>query len=192
MSVSMRVAAVLVALCTVLSACSGSSSTSPHADHTATHNEHDVTFARNMIPHHQQAIELSAMVPTNTTNHDVIIMAQHISEDQRAEIGVLEELLAQWGEELPPEHGAHDRHAAMGIEGMVDAATMNQLQSLRGTAFDELWLRSMIHHHQGAITMAQAEMARGQNPDAVKKAKIIVDSQQLEIAQMNHLLTVPE
>ena len=61
-----------------------------------------------------------------------------------------------------------------------------------GGEFDGLWLRSMIKHHQGAVTMAQHEVAHGQNADAVKMAKIIVDWQQLEIGQMTKLASVPE
>ena len=78
------------------------------------------------------------------------------------------------------------------MEGMVDEDTIDQLRSLTGGDFDRLWLRSMISHHQGAVTMAQREIARGLSPDAVKLARIIVDAQQWEIATMNHLLTVPE
>jgi uncharacterized protein (DUF305 family) len=55
-----------------------------------------------------------------------------------------------------------------------------------------LWLRSMVKHHQGAVTMARHELAHGQNPDAVKMAKIMVDWQQLEIGRMNTLSGVPE
>jgi uncharacterized protein (DUF305 family) len=50
----------------------------------------------------------------------------------------------------------------------------------------------MISHHQGAITMAQAEIAEGQNSDAIELARMIISAQQREIAQMNHLLSVTE
>ena len=76
----------------------------------------------------------------------------------------------------------------MGMDGMVDAATMDRLPTLTGTAFDELWLRSMITHHQGAVAMAEPEIARGENPTAVKMAKVIVDWQQLEIGRMHAML----
>ena len=52
------------------------------------------------------------------------------------------------------------------MAGMVDEATMAKLETLKGAEFDTLWLQSMIGHHQGAIEMAKAELANGQNVDA--------------------------
>jgi uncharacterized protein (DUF305 family) len=199
-AVTIRVTAGLAALATaaVVSSCAGSPSSNEHATHSGQdtqsteHNEADVAFAQNMIPHHQQAVDMSAMVPSHTANPDVIVIANHIGSDQQSEIDVLKELLARWGEPTGPDHAGHDGHGAMGIDGMVDAATMDRLQYLRGSEFDVLWLRSMVKHHQGAVTMARHEVAHGQNPDAVKMAKIIVDWQQLEIGRMNTLSGVPE
>jgi uncharacterized protein (DUF305 family) len=79
-------------------------------------------------------------------------------------------------------------HDGMGMDGMVDAATMDKLPTLSGTAFDELWLRSMISHHQGAVAMAEPEVSQGENPTAVKMAKIIVEWQQIEIGRMHAML----
>ena len=203
-SAKARITSVLAALvtATLVSACDGSSSNNEHAGHAgapsagvaqlAAHNAADVAFARNMVPHHQQAVDMSAMVPSNTANPDLIVIAKHISLDQQAEIETLQGLLAQWGEPAASDHAGHAGHGGMAIDGMVDEATLNRLKSLTGTAFDVLWLRSMIRHHQGAIAMAQPEILHGQNPTAVKMAKIIVDWQQLEIARMNALLGVPE
>jgi uncharacterized protein (DUF305 family) len=80
----------------------------------------------------------------------------------------------------------------MAMAGMVDQNTINQLQSLDGAAFDTLWARSMISHHQGAITMAQAEIAHGQSVDAIHTARLIVEAQQREIAMMTHLISAPQ
>jgi uncharacterized protein (DUF305 family) len=135
---------------------------------------------------------LAAMVPTRTYNHDVIVLAKHIELDQQAEIETMQGWLDQWGQSLTPDHGGHAGHGGMVTEGMVDGNTMNQLGSLRGPEFDTLWLQSMIYHHRGAVTMAEREIARGHNADAIKLAKIIVTAQQREIATMNHLLSVPE
>lgn len=188
-----RFASVLaaVAVAAVVGACGGSSP--PHPGHDATpvvHNAADIGFAQNMIPHHQQAVDMSAMVPRNSTNHDLIVLAKHISLDQQSEIEVMQALLAQWGAPAGHDHQGHG--GGMTMEGMVDDATMSRLESLTGTDFDVLWLRSMISHHQGAVSMARTEMARGQNADAIKLAKIIVDAQQWEIARMNNILSVPE
>jgi uncharacterized protein (DUF305 family) len=63
-----------------------------------------------------------------------------------------------------------------------------RLNSLSGAEFDEVWLESMIGHHQGAIEMAKAEIANGDNEDAKRLAQSIVDTQQAEIGQMNQML----
>lgn len=196
-----RIAAVFVAIFAALflTSCSGSS------DHTETHpadepagtaqppgfNADDHAFATNMIPHHEQAIELAAMVPDRSTNADVIALAAKISAEQEPEIKALRVFLVQWDENPDDDvsqgqHGGHGGHGAMA--GMVDEATMTKLQSLRGTEFDTLWLQSMISHHQGAIEMAEAEVANGQNEDVKRMAQTMIDTQQAEIAQMNQML----
>ena len=75
---------------------------------------------------------------------------------------------------------------------MVDQSTMTGLQSLDGAAFDLLWAKSMIGHQQGAVMMAQDEIARGQSVDAIHAATLIVEAQQREIASMNHLISAPQ
>jgi uncharacterized protein (DUF305 family) len=183
-SVGMRIAALVAAVVTtaVVSSC-GESSPTPDAQ-APKHNAADVTFAQKMIPHHQQALDMAAMVPSRTTNRDVIVTAKHIAMDQQAQIDTLRGLLQQWGEPAAPDHMGHDG----GMDGMVDTATMGRLPALTGAEFDELWLRSMITHHQGAVAMAQSEIAQGENPTAVKMAKVIVDWQQLEIGRMHAML----
>ncbi|GAC1408206.1 MAG: hypothetical protein NVS4B6_21620 [Mycobacterium sp.] len=179
-------AAVFVAV--VLTSCGNSAP--PAADtQSAKHNAADVTFAQKMIPHHQQALAMSAMVPSHTTNDDVIVMAKHIAADQQAQIDTLQGWLRAWGQPTPP---THMDHGGMAMDGMVDDATMAQLPTLKGAAFDDLWLRSMIQHHQGAVAMAEPETTQGENAMAVQMAKNIIDWQQLEIGRMNAILGVAQ
>jgi uncharacterized protein (DUF305 family) len=192
--VAAALAAVTAAL--VLSSC-GSPAADGHPDHRPTdkpvitgqpagYNADDVAFASNMIPHHKQALQLSALVPDRTTNQDVIALAKRISAAQQPEIETMKVLLVQWNEnpDTNSGHGGHDTKMA----GMVDAATMTKLGSLDGTEFEKLWLESMISHHQGAIEMAKAEIANGENVDAITLAKNIVNTQEAEIGQMKQLL----
>jgi uncharacterized protein (DUF305 family) len=171
---------------------------SQSAERDADHNAADIAFAQAMIPHHRQAVEMAAMVPSRTTNPDVRMMATHISWDQQAEILTMTGLLAHWG---VPAVADHDEHSGMPgmpgmaggvMPGMVDGATMAQIKSLSGPAFDELWITSMIEHHQGAVTMAHTEIADGKSPDAKKLAEMIISAQQREIAQMNKLVSTTE
>jgi uncharacterized protein (DUF305 family) len=196
-----KVCWVAAAVVIVLASCSGPATpertgpTGPSATHdsrSAEHNAADVAFAEGMIPHHRQAVDMTAMVPSRSTNPDLLVMATHISSDQQAEILTMKGLLAQWGVPDAPSHENPGNHMGMHIAGMVDGATLNKIQSLSGPSFDELWMTSMISHHQGAIAMAQNEIDRGRSPDAIKLAKMIISAQQREIAQMNHLLSVTQ
>jgi uncharacterized protein (DUF305 family) len=193
-----RVAAAVVIF---VASCSGPSTperTGPpgpspaHGSQSAEHNAADVAFAQGMIPHHRQAVDMAAMVPSRSTNPDLLVMATHISSDQQAEILTMKGLLAQWGVQDGPSHENPMDHSGMHIAGMVDGATLNQIQSLSGPSFDALWMTSMISHHQGAIAMAQNEIDQGRSSDAIELAEMIFSAQQREIAQMNHLLSVRE
>jgi len=185
----MRITALVAALIAtaVLAACGQSSPPAPDAPSTE-HNAADVTFAQKMIPHHQQALEMAAMVPSRTTNGKLVVTAKHIALDQQAQIETLQGLLQQWGEPAAADHMGHDGMGMDGMDGMVDAATMDRLPTLKDAEFDNLWLESMISHHQGAVAMAEPEVVQGKSPTAVKMAKIIVEWQQFEIGQMHAML----
>jgi uncharacterized protein (DUF305 family) len=190
-AISARAAALLAAL--VLSACATPSAAprtgqTPDGQPATVHNAADVAFAQHMIPHHQQALDMADMVPTHTTNPTLRTVAIHIKADQQAEIVTLNGFLARWNE---PVHNHHD-HGSMSMQGMVDTETMTTLPSLTGSDFDTLWITSMIGHHQGAIEMAQDEIAHGENPDAIKAAQIIVVSQEREIAFMRDTLATSQ
>jgi uncharacterized protein (DUF305 family) len=189
-STSTRIIAGLAALASavVVSSCGKTEDHSAHPSSAATasaqvavHNADDVMFAQMMIPHHQQAIELSAMVPDRSTNPAMVKLAATISGEQQPEIAAMKALLVQWDVQPDGDHG-------MAMQGMVDDATMAQLQALKGAEFDTLWLQSMISHHQGAIEMANTEIAKGESPDMVTMAKNIVTAQQAEIGQMKQML----
>ena len=197
-SIPARVAAALAA---VVAALFLSSCTSPASDgHTgdehpdepvitgapAGFNADDVAFATNMISHHQQAVEMSALVPDRSTDPEIIALAEQISAAQQPEIETMKVFLVQWNEN-PDTATGHNGHGAT-MQGMVDDATMTKLESLNGSEFDTLWLESMISHHQGAIEMAKAEITNGKNVDAKGLAQTIVDTQQAEIGQMKQML----
>jgi uncharacterized protein (DUF305 family) len=182
---------------------SESSQSSP-AEQPAGFNDQDVDFATNMIPHHQQAVEMAALVPDRSTNPAVLKLAADISAAQGPEIETLKVFLVQWkqGSDTPQDspapsgapddpnaHQGHDgMDPSMNMQGMVDAAAIAKLASLKGPEFDKLWMQSMISHHEGAIEMANAEIAGGANVDAKNLAQQIVTAQQGEITQMKQML----
>ena len=75
-----------------------------------------------------------------------------------------------------------------GMEGMMSAMSMRQLENAPDEAFQDVWLALMIAHHKGAVAMADAEVAAGENPEAVALAEDIRDSQSAEIETMKSLI----
>jgi uncharacterized protein (DUF305 family) len=194
-----RLIAILAALAAALflSACT-SPAPDGHTDHEHTeetvisaqpagYNSDDIAFATNMIPHHQQAVEMSALVFDRSTNPGLVKLSSDIAAAQGPEIETMKVFLVQWKENPDTDTGSgHGGHG--GMQGMVDDATMTRLASLNGTEFDRLWLESMIAHHQGAIEMAKSELANGENVDAKSLANNIITTQQAEIGQMKQML----
>jgi len=148
----------------------------------------DIAFLEDMVVHHQQALDLTTMVPGQSSDPELVMLAEHIAAQQRTELQGCQAQLLQW--EVPDassgeSDAAPEQHD---IPGMVDQATMDKLRSLRGPAFDKLWLQSMISHHRGAITMARNEIQHGQSPEAISIAQSLAARQQTEIDQMNQQL----
>ncbi len=166
-----------------------SSAAAQPADSPAPNNAADVTFVTGMIPHHEQAVEMSELVPQRSTDTAVIKLASDISAAQGPEILTMKALLVQWNSGSDTGHEGHEGGMdGMEMQGMVDDPTMARLTSLKGADFDKLWLQSMIGHHEGAIAMANTEIADGANTDAKTLAKQIVTAQQAEIGQMKQML----
>lgn len=193
-----QILAALLLAVAMLTSCgdsvpSATNSTSSAPSAALVHTRADVEFARNMIPHHQQAVLLAAMVPAHTADPALRVIATHIGADQRAEVRTLNGLLAGWGEPTVDSEDSSSPHRdGMTMTGMVDQATLDRLQTLDDDAFDTLWTTSMISHHEGAVAMAQDEITHGQSPDAIHVATMIVTTQQREIATMTHLISATQ
>ena len=152
---------------------------------SGSHNDADVMFASMMIPHHQQAIQMSDMMLTKDgLNAQVIALARQIKAAQGPEITTMSGWLAGW--ELNPSPSMAMDHDMGG--GTMSQAEMDALDTATGKDAAQLFLAGMIKHHQGAITMARQEIATGQNPEAKQLARNIIDAQRAEIATMDTLL----
>ncbi|MBE7191373.1 MAG: DUF305 domain-containing protein [Gordonia polyisoprenivorans] len=155
----------------------------------AAYNQTDVTFARDMYPHHAQAVEMAGYVKGRTTTPAVVDLAEQISAAQAPEMDTLKSLLAQWGQPAPAaDTGMSGSRNMGGKDGMMSAADMAKLQTLSGAQFDREWLTMMVAHHTGAIDMANKEIRSGKSPDAKALAQQIVNAQRAEIATMTKLL----
>ena len=166
-------------------------STSPSS--VLTHDDADVTFAQQMIPHHQQAVQMSDIVLGKPgIDARVTQLANQIKAAQGPEIQTMQTWLRQWGQPLAPAHGTPgDAMPGMpnhsGMNGMMSDADMGALRNADGPAAGKLFLTQMIEHHRGAIDAAQAEISAGRDAQAVTLARSIVASQQQEIATMQSL-----
>lgn len=189
-------AAALAALLTV-TACGGSGnqaatgtptparvSASPGLSSAAiTHNQADVAFAQDMIPHHQQAIEMSDIIlGKQGTDPRVVQLANDIKAAQGPEIQQMQGWLSQWA--VPTISMA----PGMTMPGMLTDQAIAALQDAQGVVAGRQFLTGMIQHHQGAIAMAQEEIKSGQYPPAIALAHSIVTSQQQQISTMQGLL----
>lgn len=167
----------------------------------APHNRADMMFAHMMIPHHEQAIEMSDIILSKQDiDPRVVDLATQIKAAQGPEIEQMQGWLKQWGmkmEDMPPMgdmpgHGGMGEmpgHGGMGnMAGMMSPVEMDALRNARGDEASTLFLTGMIEHHKGALTMAQDEITNGQFPDAITMARSILESQQKEIDTMNQIL----
>ena len=167
------------------SAGSFTASPSPTPAH---HNGQDVTFAREMIPHHASALAMAKLAQERAGSAEVKALAGRIEQAQDPEIRTMAGWLRSWNEPVPDTsdpmgHGG----MAHGMAGM-DPEEMRRLISARGAKFDEMFLQMMIRHHQDAVDMAEQERIRGQFPPAKELAGSIAQSQTAEIQEMRRLL----
>ncbi len=149
----------------------------------ANFNDPDIAFATQMIPHHQQAVEMADLVlAKNGVDSRVTELATKIKAAQDPEIVTMTVWLKAWGQPAPvPMHG-------MAMNGLMSPADMDALKNASGPDSSKLFLQQMVQHHQGAIDMAKEELNTGKNTDAMALAKKIVTDQTTEIATMKILL----
>ena len=156
------------------------------------HTPADVRFMQNMIGHHAQAIEMVGLLKTRTSRDDMRTLGLRIEISQADEIATMQQWLRARGEDAPAVHEGHAAHAAM--PGMLSPEQMRQLEDARGADFDELFLRFMIQHHQGALVMVDelfATPGAGQESAIFAFATDAAADQQAEIDRMTLMMTEP-
>lgn len=146
----------------------------------------DTAYARMMLGHHEQALELSSLVAGRSSSPDVADLAFRIDRAQVEEVGQLQGFLRLRGAPADPPADMS------GMAGMADTATLARLRALSGPAFDRLWLQTMTAHHEGALTMARDQLAAtggaaSASPLAEFSRTLLV-AQQAEIDRMRALL----
>jgi uncharacterized protein (DUF305 family) len=141
----------------------------------------DVMFAQMMIPHHQQAVDMGVIARAKSSDEEVLKLAAAISSEQEPEIDLMRSWLNAAGASEDMGHAGH------GMDGMLTEEQMAALLNASGSEFDELFLRGMIAHHEGAIEMAKMVLDSA-NPEVRGLAEAIVASQQEQIQSMQEML----
>lgn len=181
----------------------------------AEHNNADTAFARSMIQHHQQGLEIArVMLAKEDLPDGVTEMAQRISAEQGPALVNYQRMLEAWGEPdvptsdeavgdvdptEPPADGPEPSEstepateefgrANLAMSGQLTPSQMNELEAVDGEEAAKLFLDAMIKRDQGVIDMANTEAEQGQNPDAKARAKDLVEEQKAEIEELQQLL----
>jgi uncharacterized protein (DUF305 family) len=155
------------------------------------YSEADVRFMADMIPHHHQALVMSALVAERTGRNEMTELAERISASQEDEIAFMQNWLRERGEDVPDPSAHHAMHMAHEMAGMASPEEMAELEAASGPDFDRLFLTLMIDHHQGAITMVDELLetqGSAQDPVFYEFTTDIVNDQESEIERMTAML----
>jgi uncharacterized protein (DUF305 family) len=148
-------------------------------------------FARDMMVHHAQAVQMAEIVRDRTQSDDVRILVSDISLTQQAQIGIMQGWLEAWGLSIT---GTEPAMAWMGhpmgglMPGMATPEEISRLSQLPPDRADVLFLRLMIAHHEAAIPMARAILTRTDQPEVSQLAQSIVKAQKAEIENMKAMV----
>jgi uncharacterized protein (DUF305 family) len=156
----------------------------------------DVEFMQGMIMHHQQAVEMTALIPTHTDNKDLQLLGARISRSQSDEIKFMKRWLAIHGEpasmSMPgmPDMDKSGKPMPL-MPGMLTPEQMDALRKANGAEFDHLFLVGMIQHHGGALTMVKdlyTHAGAGQDADIFDFTTDVDTGQRAEIKIMQSML----
>lgn len=191
----------LALLITVAMALAGANAAAS-AQSTPTFTQADVRFMQGMIGHHSQALAMVALIPSRTDRPDIRALGERIRVSQQDEIKLMKQWLLDRHQQLPPSAMSHDMmtgHNMMPgmtmsdtlMPGMLTPQQMTELANASGAQFDALFLKDMIQHHEGALTMVARLLGTtgsGQEPEVFRFAAEVDTDQRAEIARMSALL----
>jgi uncharacterized protein (DUF305 family) len=177
--------AVLLALtaAVLLVGCSPGAASEPAVHQVATFNDADVRFLQEMIPHHQQAIELATLVDGRSRRPELAKLATDIAATQATEIQTMGRWLTRWNRPVAAV-GTTD-HAGSQVLGLLGRGQLEWLQALKGAAFDLGFVTMLRTQHIGAVEMAQAELRAGASGEAKALATRIIAAREAELRQLH-------
>jgi len=155
----------------------------------------DVKFMQGMIMHHAQAVEMTALIESHTQNKDLRSLGARISRSQSDEMKFMKRWLTVRGEPAAPAmhamHGMDMSSHQMMMPGMLTAKQMDTLKNAKGEEFDQLFLKGMIQHHNGALVMVKDlfdSAGAGQDAELFNFASDVDSGQRAEIRIMQSML----
>ncbi len=160
----------------------------------------DVRFMQDMLQHHRQAVEMTALVEARTRNAQLRTLAERIAVSQADEMALMRRWLAAHGVTNDSSMGhAMDLHAGHGapadaaaMPGMLSGAELRAMRAASGPRFDRLFLTGMIRHHGGALTMVDSLLATAGAAQESSINRFVSDvdaDQRAEITRMRRLLS---
>jgi uncharacterized protein (DUF305 family) len=154
-------------------------------------SEEDVAFVQGMVPHHQQALQMTSLVPERAANERLVLFAERMDISQKDEIRLMQDWLVARGDIFGDEDHHHSGEL---MPGMLTEEEMAALRAAEGQEFDRLFLEGMIKHHLGAIQMVEDLLGSdggGNDPEVFQLAQHIDSDQRIEIDRMQQLLAEP-
>lgn len=158
----------------------------------------DAGFARDMQTHHAQAVEMALLVRDRSQDEELRTVAYDIATSQQQQAGQMYGWLVQWGlpqtGSRPPmswvgaEHGEAHAGADGAMPGMATPEQLDELRAADGVAAERLFLRLMIAHHEGGVTMAEAAVAQARTEEVRTLAAAIAAAQSSEIQVLQRML----
>ncbi|GAA2402737.1 DUF305 domain-containing protein [Streptomyces glaucosporus] len=166
-------------------------------------NDADFAYVTMMIEHHGQALVMTGLAEKHAKSDKVRRLADRISSAQRPEIRAMRSWLAR-NDGDDGEHGEHEGHGGdhgghggdgdhgghggASMPGMATEEQLDELRAARGEEFDELFLKLMIAHHEGAVSMAEDAVREGRDTQVQEMAGDVAVQQSAEITRMRALL----
>jgi uncharacterized protein (DUF305 family) len=155
----------------------------------------DVQFMQHMIMHHAQAVEMTALIESHTQNARLRSLGERISRSQSDEINLMKRWLMTRSEPVSPAMpdmpGMDMSSHQMLMPGMLTPKQMDALRKAKGEEFDELFLKGMIQHHNGALGMVKDlfdSAGSGQDAELFNFATEVDSGQRAEIKVMQTML----
>ena len=188
----MVVAAFTVASCSLTFNIGGDGSPSNQTESAEGSGEfttNELMFAEMMIPHHEQAVEMSELALIRSTNDSIRDLSERIIAGQVPEIVIMQGWLDRTDSTLRDGHMGGGMDSPMGqggmggMGGMATESEMRELATLDSPKFDLMFIELMIDHHEGAIDMVRM-ISRSDHPEVSALAEDIVRVQREEIAEM--------